>query len=302
MIELRQFRQFVAVAEELNFRRAAQRLHMAQPPLTVAVRRIEDELGLVLIQRTNRIEGLTQAGQIFLAEARRTLVQANRAIDAAKRAGEGMTGSLRITFVASVAHDLLPRALRRFRTHHPEIQLSLDEATTAQQLLALREDRADVGFVVLPFVDATGLTVTSLRKDSLVAAVPNGHPLAARRALKLSDLARESWILFPARYGFGLHGRIMAACASAGFVPRVAQEAVQMETIVNLVAGGMGVALVAPAMATARRPGVAFRPITGPGSPIDYELALAFSQPSPVVDAFVSTAQAVARTKSRSAM
>ncbi len=118
MIELRQFRQFVAVAEEMNFRRAAERLHMAQPPLTAAIRRIEAELGVMLIERSNRIERLTAAGGVFLIEARRAIAQSERAIELAKRAGHGLAGTLRVAFVATAAHDLLPGIVRAFRAQH----------------------------------------------------------------------------------------------------------------------------------------------------------------------------------------
>jgi DNA-binding transcriptional LysR family regulator len=293
VIELRQFQQFVAIAEEGNFRRAAERLHMAQPPLTAALRKMETELGVVLIERTNRVERLTPAGQVFLEEARRTLAQAERAVREAKRAGKGLTGSLRVTFVASAAHDLLPRVLREYRKEFSGVALSLEEATTAQQLVSLRRDQSDIGFVVLPVNDESNLTITTLCRGNLMAALPAGHPLEARGALSLADLAEEPWIAFPARHGPGLYGRIMTACAKAGFHPRVAQEAVQMETIVNLVAGGIGIALVPPPMTTRNRHGVVFRPLTGLGAPILYELALVYRKRSSVLDAFVGAARAV---------
>lgn len=125
MIELRQFRQFIAVAEELSFRRAAERLNMAQPPLTTTIKRIEDEVGTTLIERTNRIGRLTEAGHVFLDEARKTVNQAERAMLAAKRAGAGLTGTLRITFVASAAREILPSILLRFREHYPAVRLEL---------------------------------------------------------------------------------------------------------------------------------------------------------------------------------
>lgn len=290
MIELRQFRQFVAVAEELSFRKAAERLHMAQPPLTAAIRRIEEELGQVLIERSNRVERLTPAGEVFLIEARRVLTQSQRAVEMARRAGQGLTGSLRVTFVASAARDLLPSILRAFRARHADVALELHEATTAQQVAALREDRADIGIVVVPLPDAAQLTLARLRREELVAALPRRHRLTSRQALRLADLASESWILFPAGFGPGLHARIVDACRLAGFSPRVTQEAVQMETIVSLVAAGMGVSLVPPAMAKPRRSDVRFVRVTGAGTPVRYELALAYARPSPLVEAFARSA------------
>jgi DNA-binding transcriptional LysR family regulator len=286
MIELRHFRQFVAVAEESSFRRAAARLHMAQPPLTAAIRKIEADIGTRLIARRNRIEGLTPAGEAFLLEARRALAQADRAVEMARRAGEGVIGSLRVSFVASTARDLLPRALRAFRAQHGKVELELREATTAEQVNLLMQDRADVGLVASPLPALDGLNVRSLYRSGLVVALPAAHRATARARLALSNLADEPWILFPARQGPGLHRQILSACAVAGFVPRVVQEAVQMETIIGLVAAGLGVSLVPPTLAEIGRVDVAFRTLRGPGSPVAYELAIAYLKFSPLVDAF----------------
>lgn len=294
MIELRQFRQFVAVAEEMNFRRAAERLHMAQPPLTAAIRRIEAELGVMLIERSNRIERLTAAGGVFLIEARRAIAQSERAIELAKRAGHGLAGTLRVAFVATAAHDLLPGIVRAFRAQHGDVALDLQEATTAQQAAALRDDRADVGLAALPLPEGVALKTVSLRKTGLMAAVPRDHAYASRKKLRLADLAHEPWILFPPSLGPGLHRRIVTACAQAGFAPAVVQQAVQMDTIVSLVASGLGVSLVPPALAEVGRRGVRFVELQGRGTPVRYELGLAYARRSPLVDAFVTAASAVA--------
>ena len=288
MIELRQFRQFIAVAEELSFRRAADRLHMAQPPLTVTIKQIEEELGTLLIERTNRIARLTPAGRVFLEECKRTVIQAERAVAAARRAGAALSGALRVTFVASAAREILPPILRAFREQYPEVELILTEAQTAQQIAKIHADEADVGFVIPPLRDADGLSVEVLAKNQMVAALPEQHPLAQLQSIALSDLASEPWIIFPAWQGPGLHERVLTACAQAGFVPRVGQEASQMDTIASLVAGGMGVALVTRIIATANRPGVVFRDLTGIGSPVEYELAIAYGRSTPLLDAFTA--------------
>jgi DNA-binding transcriptional LysR family regulator len=295
MIELRQFRQFIAVAEELSFRRAALRLRMAQPPLTAAIKKMESELGVLLIERSNRIARLTEAGRVFLEEARRAVAQADRALNAAQRAGAGLSGSLRVNFVPSVAHDLLPRILRAFGDAHSGIDLNLGEATTAQQVAALTEDRADIGFVMPPLHNAEGLSIDVLLRDQLVVALPEGHRLANRRSMTLAHLADERWILFPARHGPGLYGRVLSACAKAGFVPRAAQETMQMDTIASFVAGGIGLALVPASLAALGRRGVVFRRPSGTGAPVDYELALAYRTRSPALDAFASVAHAVVK-------
>lgn len=290
MIELRQYRQFVAVAEEMNFHRAARRLHMAQPPLTAAIRRIEALLGVSLMERTNRIERLTAAGEAFLLEARRVLAQSERAIEQARRAHRGLAGTLRLTFVATTAHELLPAVVRSFRSSHPDVALELQEATTAQQAAALRDDRADIGLVALPLPEWASLQTVSMGKAALMAALPRDHGLASRARVTLSELGQEPWILFPPSLGPGLHRRIIAACARAGFVPNVVQEAVQMATIVSLVAAGLGVSAVPPALAATGRRGAIFVPLQGRGTPIAYELGLAYARRPPLVEAFVRTA------------
>lgn len=288
MIELRQFRQFIAVAEELSFRRAAERLNMAQPPLTATIKRIEDEVGAVLIERTNRIERLTEAGRVFLDEARKTVNQAERAMLATQRAGAGLSGTLRVTFVASAAREILPSILLRFREHYPAVKLELREAMTTQQLASLASNESDLGFVIPPLQDADNLKIEVVARNRLVAALPEGHPLTRADQITLADMSQESWILFAARQGPGLHRIIHAACAKAGFSPRIGQEAPQMDTIASLVAGGMGVALVSRALATGGRKGVAFRELAGPGTPVEFELAIAYAHASPVLDAFVA--------------
>ncbi len=288
MIELRQFRQFIAVAEELSFRRAAERLNMAQPPLTATIKRIEDEIGATLIERTNRIARLTEAGRVFLEEAHKTVNQAERAMFAAQRAGAGLTGTLRVTFIASAARETLPPILLRFRKLSPEVKLELREAMTTQQILALVNDETDLGFVVPPLENAENLNVEVVERNRLVAAIPVGHPLARAERIALSEMSQESWVLYDARQSPGLHRIIYEACAKAGFTPRVGQKAAQMDTIVSLVAGGMGVALVSKSVMTGGRQGVAFRELAGPGTPVEYELAMAYRNSSPVLDAFVA--------------
>jgi len=298
MIELRQFRQFIAVAEELNFRRAAMRLNMAQPPLTAAIKRIEDEIGTKLIERSNRVTRLTEAGMVFLKEARRTVNQAEHAMRAARRAGEALAGILRVTFVASAAREILPPILLRFRHDYPNVQLELREAMSAQQVAALLADQADVGFVIPPLRDHEDIKTDIISRNRLVAAIPESHPLAKQDALPLSALSKEPWISFSARQGPGLHQIIRTACSEAGFTPLIGQEAPQMDTIINLVAGGMGVALVSRALASAGREGVVFRELVGPGAPVEYELAVAYRLEDPLVAAFVATARAGASLRS----
>jgi DNA-binding transcriptional LysR family regulator len=280
MLSLRQLQQFLAVTETMSFRRAAERLNMAQPPLTAAIRQMEEELGVRLLERTNRIVGLTEAGSVLREEARRTLAQAARAETLARRAGQGASGSLRISFVASAVRHLLPELVAGFRRTHPDVLLELVEMPSARQVEALLDDRIDVGIVVLPLpTDAEKSIATYvMARTRFVAALPTRHALAAAptKPIALAALSREPWILFPAHEGPGLHATILAACSKAGFTPQVAQRAVQMETILGLVAAELGVTLVPDLFRTSGWDRVVFRALRGPGAPIDYRVALAW--------------------------
>ena len=183
MIDLRQFRQFIAVAETLSFRRAAERLHMAQPPLSAAIRKLEDELGVVLFERDNRGTALTPAGDAFLLEARRALEQAERAVAVARRAGAGLGGTLRLRFVDSTVNALLPLILRAFQERHPDVDFQLEEGTTAAAPL----DRTDVGLVVLPVADVGDVRVEPLLRDRMVAALPTVTGSHTAGALRLPN-------------------------------------------------------------------------------------------------------------------
>lgn len=293
MLSLRQFRQFLAVAETMNFRRAAERLNMAQPPLTAAIRQMEEELGVRLFERTNRITGLTPAGIVLCEEAKRAIVQAERAVALTRRAGQGSIGTLRVGFVASAVRQLVPQIVARFRHLHPSVVLELEEATTARQIAAIMTDRMDVGIVALPLpAEAEGKISNNVLIDSrLIAALPATHPLAfvTTEPLLLTALANESWVLFPGAEGPGLHGTILRSCAEAGFSPHVGQRAVQMETIIGLVAAGLGVAVVPELFRSSFREGVIYRDVEGAGTPISYRVGLAWrsGQTSGVLSAFL---------------
>ncbi|MCA8033282.1 LysR family transcriptional regulator [Burkholderia arboris] len=295
MIDLRQFRQFIAVAETLGFRRAAERLHMAQPPLSAAIRKLEDELGVALLERDNRGSRLTPAGEAFLLEARRALEQAERAVAVARRAGAGLGGTLRLRFVDSTVNALLPLILRAFQQRHPDVDFQLEEGTTAEQMLALRQDRTDVGIVVLPVADAGDVHVEPLLRDRMVGALPDGHRLARRRRIALAELADEPWVMFAAHHGPGMHALIVTACAQAGFAPRVVQQPRQMQTTAGLVAGGIGVALMPRLFVPMQPRGITFCELKGAGSPLAYELAIAYRAPSPLVDALRESARNAVR-------
>ncbi len=262
MVELRQLRYFVAVAEELHFTRAAKRLGMAQPPLSQQIRGLERELGVELFRRTKRHVELTEAGRAFLDGARRTLREAERAEADAARAARGEVGHLAIGFVGTAAVDVLPRVIRGYRHRFPDVRLSLHQHTTAEQVDLLRAGTIQVGFVRLPVHDAS-LVLDTVAREAVLAVVPEDHPLAGRGEIELGELAGDRFILFPRPLGPGSHDRIMRMCNAAGFEPRIDQEAVEMHTIAGLVAAGLGVSLVPESTRKLRQDGVRYLGLRG---------------------------------------
>ena len=293
MIELRQLNQFVAVAEELSFRKAATRLHMSQPPLSNAIKRMEDVLGKPLFDRGRRHVRLTPAGEVLLREARRTLTQAAHAIALAQRATDGMTGSIRLSFVASAALGPLPDLIRRFRGDYPEVDVIVDSDTTGAQLQSLRRDAIDIALVVGPLQESKGLAIHTFREEKMLLAVPAGHRLATAKSVQLVQVRDESFISFPFSAGPGFESIFLAACQRAGFFPKIVQEVSQMVTKIMLVASGAGVALVPASFATLQMPDVAYVPVREGRRPMAYSLAFVTQarQGNAMVDAFIQLAR-----------
>ncbi|GJG89274.1 LysR family transcriptional regulator [Gemmatimonadetes bacterium T265] len=264
-MELRHLRYFVAVAEELHFGRAAERLHIAQPPLSRQIRDLEREVGTPLFDRTPRGVELTPAGSAFLPEARLTLAQAERAQRTARRAAEGEIGRFRVGFVEAAADAaVLPDVLGFFRMHLPNIGVSLFEMDALQQAEALRTERIDLGILHSPPADADAwLNVEPVYADPMVVAIPEFQALAARERPRLADFAAEPFVLFPRPAAPVLFDALIAECRAAEFSPRVVQEASGWHTIAGLVAAGVGVAFVPTSVAQLRRPGVVFRAVEG---------------------------------------
>lgn len=267
-MDLRRLRYFVAVAEELHFGRAARRLNVSQPPLSVQVRTLEREIGAPLLIRTQRRVELTEAGRVLLEEARRLLDQAEAAVVHARRAAEGAVGRLAIGFVSTVDYSFLPPLVRRFRQKHPGIALKLLELTGDRQQALLQSGELDLGLSILPS-PAAGLTTRPVFREPLVAAVPANHPLAARRRTTLRSLSAEPFIQFPRELAPGLYDLAIAACQKSGFTPHLAQEAIQMQTILGLVAAGLGVALVPHCMSKLQRPGVRYLALDASGFEVE---------------------------------
>jgi DNA-binding transcriptional LysR family regulator len=296
-MELRHLRYFVAVAEELNFGRAARRLHIAQPPLSRQIRDLEREIGTALFERGSRGVELTPAGRAFLPEVRLALAQSERAQRAALRAASGETGRLRVGFVEAATHSgILPDVLSFFRMHLPGIGLSLLEMDSAQQTEALREGRIDLGIASGPPLDSDRwLHAEAVFLEPLVLAVPAGHPLAGRKRFALADLAGESFILVPRYAGPALHDDIIARCRAAAFSPRIVQEAAGWHTMVSLVSAGVGVAFVPRSLARLHETDVTFRAVRDLSVNLEMTAMWRQGEKSPVRDRFVTTLRAVGR-------
>jgi len=290
-MELRHLRYFVAVAETLSFGRAARALNLSQPPLSRQIRALEDELGTALFARTRRSVRLTSAGAALLPEARRLLREADGLKAGALRLAAGEVGTLALGFIAVAAYNLLPDLAPEFRRRHPGVKLVLQEATSDVLLAGLRQGDADVA-LVLPPVDAPGLEYAPLVHDTLIAALPAASPHARGKGpIRLAALAGEPFILFPRRVGSSLYDAIVGACRRAGFTPRIEQEAIQMQTIVSLVAARMGVALVPASLEHLRRTGVVYRTLAHPRARVEIGIAWRAGDDAPAVRAFVALAR-----------
>jgi DNA-binding transcriptional LysR family regulator len=290
-MELRHLRYFVAVADELHFGRAARLLGIAQPPLSQQIQQLERELGVELFVRARRRVTLTEAGRVFLAEARAILQRTAAAATAARRAARGETGSLSVGVVASATYGLIPRVFRTFRDRHPDVALTLAILNGALQVAALRAGRIQLGIARPPFGDETLLAET-LDEEPVLVALPEDHRLAGAKALRLKALAPEPFVLFP-RERPGWYDFVQGLCREAGFQPAVAQEAPDLATAMALVAAGTGLTLIPASVHDLRRSGVAYRPLVAAGA---RTTLVALRRPDdglPVVDRFLAVAKEV---------
>ena len=261
-IELRAWRQFLAVAETLHFGQAAERLHMTQPPLTQAIQQIEARLAVALFDRSRRRVALTAAGESLVEPVRQLLQQAAGLPGLAQAAGRGAVGRLRLGFVSTVGFGPLPGWLRGFRDAEPGVSVVLREATTDVQLQALERGEADAGFVLHAPGMAAGLehlARLSVGTEDLVLALPDTSPLVNAKRLGLGALLAPPLVIFPRGIAPSLYDAVLAFYHRHGVSPVIAQEAIQMQTIVNLVSAGLGMAWVPQSMTQLQRQGVAYR-------------------------------------------
>lgn len=296
-MELRHLRYFVTVAEELNFTRAAARLHIGQPPLSMQIRDLEEELGARLFERTRRKVSLTDAGVRFLARSRQILAAVAEASDEVRKVARGELGELRIGFTSSLPYGgVLPEVLHAYRRRHPDVRLQLREMFSVEQLDALERETLDVGFVRFGAAEAPpGIVVREIGRDPLRLVLSGAHPLADLPAVSFRQLHEEAFITFPDDAGTGLPMILRRLCGQAGFEPRVVQLAREATTQIGLVAAGLGIALLPAQLECVRIPGVRYLPIADEGAFFPLALAHLHDTTSPLLTGFLAVLEQVSR-------
>ncbi|SDD50287.1 LysR family transcriptional regulator [Actinokineospora iranica] len=292
MVDLRRMEYFVAVAEELHFGRAARRLRISQPPLSTQIQRLEDELGVLLLERTKRSVALTAAGAVFLDEARDTLRRVGQAAERARRAARGDLGKIAIGVIESALYSVAPPVIRHFCARFPEVEISVTESRISTQLADLAEGKLDVGFVH-PQAPHPELAEEPLLTEPLLAVVPDSHPLAARRELSLADLCAQPLIMIPREVNPPLHDQFIARCHRLALAPAISREAWPKQTVVALVAAGLGLSVLPACMKRLGHPEVVYRPITDSGIDVTTSLVWRKADTAPTTSAFLDSAREV---------
>lgn len=286
-MELRHLRYFVAVAEELNFRRAAERLHLAQPALSAQIRSLEDELNTRLLQRTTRSVRLTHAGRVLLEDARSVLAAAAQAEMRVHKADQGLIGTLRVGMIAPVANAWLAGQLRPFRQNFPGVQLSLFDLTSPEQLRRIRAGELDAG-LLRPPVGFPELEFRLVEESWQVLAVPVGHRLARKKQIDWKDFHGEGLVLMHPTVQHGYYDAFLAACARAGVKPLPAQYANDIQGKMWMISAGFGIAPTTATLAKVKRPGLTFRPLPPGLPPVQTVLVWRRNDDSPVLAQFIS--------------
>ncbi|EPJ8781315.1 LysR substrate-binding domain-containing protein [Pseudomonas aeruginosa] len=288
-MELRHLRYFIAVAEELHFGRAAERLGISQPPLSQQIQALEEEIGARLFERTNRRVELTDAGRLFLDESRQVLALVDKAVLLARRAHLGELGELKIGFTSSAPFtSTIPSSIHAFRKAYPDVHLDLQEMSSRQVLKALLEESLQVG-VIRPLALPDTVHWVELFREPLVAVLRADHPLAAgsEEGLAIAALAEEPFVFFPRSYGTGLYDQVIALTRQAGFSPRIAQEASEAMTIIGLVSAGLGVSILPASFRRTRVDGVVYRTLSDPEATTAVWLVRRQKENSPLALSFI---------------
>jgi DNA-binding transcriptional LysR family regulator len=294
-MEFRHLRCFTVLAEELHFGRAAQRLAMTQPPLSLNIQQLETSVGARLFERNSRGVALTPAGEAFLPRAQALLEQAALASREARDVGQGLAGQLNVGFAGTVLYRGLPQVLSRFGAEHPRLRLVLRELSSSEQLAELLHDRLDLGFVHTPRVPV-GFSQILVSSQPFMACLPASHPLAQKVLLPLERLQGEAFAIVMRAVSPDYHDRILSACADAGFEPEPRFELRHWLSVVSVIAQGLGVGLVPAALQQAGLPGVAFVPLAQPLAPYDTHCLWRTARDQAALGAFLDTVRAAAQT------
>lgn len=290
-MEMRYLKSFIAVAEELHFGRAAERLYMAQPPLSHQIKKLEKELGVQLFERNTRSVRLTSAGESFLEPARDVLLGIEVAVRAAQNAGKGEYGRVTVGFAGASSHESLPLLTRAVRLAHPGIELVMRGQTYANVALSrVAAGSLDLGFVRLP-VTQPGVESRVIMNEEMICALPSDHKLAQRKRIPIEALAEEPFVSFPPNSGSSVRDAAFRLCEGAGFNPRIVQDAPDSYTILALVAAGVGVTLTLTSCQHIQQTGLVYRPLAKPGPLMQTALAWRTDNPSAVLRAVLAVAE-----------
>jgi len=279
-MELRHLRYFMAVANELHFTRAAERLGIGQPPLSQQIQQLEQEVGAQLFVRDRRGVALTEAGRAFMAEARQVLDGAERAKEAARRIACGEVGTLSLGFTVSASiHPFVPRLIRTYRSRYPGVGVSLQEHSTLELIERVYKGSVDLAFVRAPAQQMPGVQVETILTEPMLAVIPATHRLATQESIDLRELADDMFIFYPRKVGVGLYNAVVQACETAGFRPAEGIEVPQLTSVVTFVAAGMGVSVIPATMSQLQAEGVRYLPLRG--QPPIANLAIAYRGKAP---------------------
>lgn len=295
-IDLRHLRYFIAVAEGLSFSRAAEKLHIAQPPLSQQIRQLEEALNVTLLHRTKRHVELSEAGTIFLEHARQIIRATENAALEAQRAQRGEIGRLAVGFFEHMSYTLLPPIFRAFRERYPQVEIDLRWFSVIGQADALRSGQVDISFI-RPVSDLVGITSEVILREPFVLAVPTGHPLASQESVSIKECSDERLIMYTPHLAPDFHEMITRMCATAGFLPNIALEVGQVYTALGLVSAGAGLAFVPSSVQSVRFDHVVYKPLSGRTLQIEVSLGWKQRNPSSLLLAFVEIAKDINQKK-----
>lgn len=243
-MELRQIRSFLSIAETLSFVRSAEIIHLSQPALSLQIKAMEEEMGVKLLERNRRKTVLTAAGIAFRDDVAGLLRGLDQAVHRAKLAAVGRSGLLRIGFISTAGNEIVPSIIREFREVHPQVEFSLRNVLTMDQIQMLNNGTIDIGFLRLPISEHSELEVVTIHRERFVLAVPSSHKLAKRKRVHLKELANQDFVMYERKYAPGFHDLLFGMLRDAGIVPRVCQTAGEMPTLIALVDSGAGIAIL----------------------------------------------------------